>query len=159
MHGRIIYSQGNPCLDGYFSIEKQHLIFGARRLAPPELIIGAMAFNFSPPPTNKVLGDALLAQLKLTKKIITPYSANHDKIKSATYDPINLSGTDSYEEFIAKYRPFTLWTKDDGKTPYLMGVPASERFPLYKKSRSIKKTVSNEILGSEFRKFLTDFVI
>ena len=159
MHESIIYSPGDPCLDGYFSIEKQHLIFGARRLAPPELILGAMVCNFSPPPTNKVLGDALLAQLKLTKKIITPYSASHDEIKSKIYDPMNLSGTDSHEEFIAKYRSFALWTKDDENTPYLMGVPASERFPLYKNSRPIKKTVSNEILGSEFRKFLTDFVI
>lgn len=159
MHKSIIYSQGDPCLDGYFSIEKQHLTFGARRLAPPELILGAMAYNFSPLPTNKVLGDALLAQLKLTKKIITPYSTNYDEVKSEVYDSMNLSGTDSYEEFIAKYRSFALWTKDDENTPYLMGVPASERFPLYKNSRPIKKTVSKEILGSEFRQFLTDFVI
>lgn len=159
MHTPPIYQREDPCLDGYFSPEKQHLIFGARRFGPTGLISNAMVCGFSPLPSHKALGDALLLQLSLTKEILLPNATTYHDIQSGKYDPILISEAESCEEFTIQYHSFALWTKDDKNTPYFIGVPASDRFPLYKNSRPIQKPTSSENLGSEFIKFLNDFII
>jgi hypothetical protein len=159
MHSSPIYKRGDACLDGYFSVEKQHLIFGARRLGPSGPILGAMTCSFSPPPFNNHLGSALLAQLSLTNKTLSFRSATYHKILSGKYNPILITESKSYDEFSIKYHPFSLWTKYDDTTPYFIGVPVSNRFPLGENSRPIKKPISNEDLGLEFQKFLTDFIL
>ncbi|CAN7475172.1 hypothetical protein [Acidovorax delafieldii] len=159
MHNVPIYKRGDPCLDGYFSIEKNHLIFGARRLGPSGIILDAMTCSFSPAPFNEVLGGALLVQLSLTKKTLSSDNPTYHEIQSGKYDPRIISESDSYAEFSIKYRPFSLWTKDDDSTPYFMGVPVSDQFPLGKNSRPIQKIISSEGFGAEVKNLLNYFII
>lgn len=154
----LVYKKGDPCLDGYFSIEKQHLIFGARRLGPSGSIIDAMTCSFTPLPFNKLLGSTLLAQLSLTRKTLSPKSSALQEIQTGKYNPITISESGSHIEFFKKYYRFSLWTKDNDDTPYLIGIPPSSRFPIGENSRSINKHISDEELGFEFKIFLADFI-
>ena len=155
----IIYDHADPCLDGYYSARSQKIIFGARRIGPSGLKSGAMTCGFSPMPSNQILGSELLNQLDLTKEILKINDLLLFDIISGKYNASNLLGFDSFSELYSKnseYGGFTLWTKNDKEVPYFVGVPVSDRFPLFTNSRPISKPSTAEFFGSEFRNFLTD---
>lgn len=157
----IIYNHADPCLDGYYSATSQKIIFGARRIGPTGLISGAMTCSFSPMPSNQILGSELLNQLEKAKEILKIDDPLLSKIITKKYSASNILGFDLFSDLYSnesEYGSFTLWTKNDQTVPYFVGVPASDRFPLFTNSRPITNPSTPEFFGSEFRNFLTDFM-
>lgn len=158
MNDNPVYERGDPCLDGYFSVKKQHLMFGARRIGPAGPILDAMACSFLPLISHEDIGCSLLQQLELTKNVISSSDKIFQEIQLGMLDRIALSGSKSEANFITLYSPFTLWTKDDEHTPYFIGVPVSDRFTFGENITSVSKEISGEILGFEFQRFLMKFI-
>jgi hypothetical protein len=158
MNDNPVYERGDPCLDGYFSVKKQHLMFGARRIGPAGPILDAMACSFMPLISNEDIGCYLLQQLELTKNAISFSDKIFQEIQLGMFDRIALSESKSEANFIISYSSFTLWTKDDEHTPYFIGVPVSDRFAFGENISSVSKEISREVLGFEFQRFLMKFM-
>lgn len=158
MNDNPVYERGDPCLDGYFSVKKQHLMFGARRIGPAGPILDAMACSFLPLISHEDIGCSLLQQLELTKSVISFSDKIFQEIQLGMFDRIALSGSKTEVNFITLYSPFTLWTKNDKHTPYFIGVPVSDRFAFGENITLVSKEISGEGLGCEFQRFLMKFI-